>query len=132
MNRGAIEQAGTPAEVYDNPATPFVYEFLGDVNLFHGRKSEAEDAAVGYVRPFELEIARWAEGASGSVVEATVSFVAHAGSSVRLELHCEDTGHELEAEISRERYRQLELAIGDKVGVTARNIRRFTGAVNVK
>src|ERR1039457_3475519 len=88
MNRGAIEQAGTPAEVYDHPATPFVYEFLGEVKLFHGRKSEAEDAAVGYVRPFELEIARWAEGASGSVVEATVSFVAHAGSSVRLELHC--------------------------------------------
>jgi sulfate transport system ATP-binding protein len=131
MNRGAIEQAGTPAEVYDNPATPFVYEFLGDVNLFHGRRSEAEDAAVGYVRPFELEIARWSENASGSAVEATVSFVAQAGSSVRLELHREDTGHDLEAEISRERYRELDLAIGDKVGVTARNIRRFTGAVKV-
>src|SRR5580658_6794967 len=54
MNRGRIEQTGTPAEVYDNPTTPFIYEFLGDVNLFHGRVSEG--ASVGYVRPFELEI----------------------------------------------------------------------------
>src|SRR5881628_2067729 len=37
MNQGRIEQAGTPQEVYDHPATPFVYLFLGHVNLFHGR-----------------------------------------------------------------------------------------------
>ena len=37
MNEGRVEQSGTPEEVYDRPATPFVYGFLGDVNLFHGR-----------------------------------------------------------------------------------------------
>src|SRR5664280_2507916 len=37
MNHGKIEQVGTPAEVYDNPANAFVYRFLGDVNLFHER-----------------------------------------------------------------------------------------------
>jgi len=37
MNEGRIEQSGTPEEVYEHPATPFVYGFLGDVNLFHGR-----------------------------------------------------------------------------------------------
>src|SRR5208282_914045 len=42
MNQGRIEQVGAPAEVYDNPANAFVYQFLGDVNLFHGR---------AYVRP---------------------------------------------------------------------------------
>ncbi len=125
MNRGTIEQTGTPSEVYDNPATAFVYEFLGDVNLFHGRRTESEDGSVGYVRPFDLEVARWVQGSSDSAVEATVRFVAHGGSSVRLELHREDTGHDLEAEISRERYRQLELAIGDKVAVTPTHIRRF-------
>ena len=36
MNKGRIEQIGTPGEVYDHPAGPFVYEFLGHVNLFHG------------------------------------------------------------------------------------------------
>ena len=37
MNEGRVEQSGTPEEVYEHPATPFVYGFLGDVNLFHGR-----------------------------------------------------------------------------------------------
>src|SRR6202049_3379710 len=46
MKRGQIEQLGTPDEVYENPATPFVYEFIGNVNLFHGRD--------GYVRPHDL------------------------------------------------------------------------------
>lgn len=36
MNEGCIEQMGTPEEVYENPASPFVYDFLGNVNLFHG------------------------------------------------------------------------------------------------
>jgi len=34
LNQGKIEQIGTPEEVYDNPANPFVYNFLGNVNLF--------------------------------------------------------------------------------------------------
>jgi sulfate/thiosulfate transport system ATP-binding protein len=127
MNHGRIEQAGTPAEVYDNPATPFVYEFLGDVNLFHGR-----DRAVGYVRPFELEITPWSEDHADATVVATVRFIAAAGPSVRLELKREDTGNALEAEISRERYRELELSIGDKVGVTPRTLRVFENGAKSK
>ena len=37
MNHGRIEQVGTPTEVYDQPVNPFVYDFLGNVNLFRGR-----------------------------------------------------------------------------------------------
>src|SRR4029077_5020389 len=37
MNEGRIEQVGSPDEVYNHPASPFVYNFLGNVNLFHGR-----------------------------------------------------------------------------------------------
>ena len=54
MNKGTIEQVGTPDEVYDHPATPFVYGFLGDVNLFHGRVHEGEvhaRAACSSTRP---------------------------------------------------------------------------------
>ncbi|MET0517265.1 MAG: sulfate ABC transporter ATP-binding protein, partial [Burkholderiaceae bacterium] len=55
MNHGRIEQDGPPDEVYDHPATPFVLQFLGDVNLFHGRLGHgARDVAgdeVSYVRP---------------------------------------------------------------------------------
>jgi sulfate/thiosulfate transport system ATP-binding protein len=129
MNHGTIEQAGTPGDVYDNPATRFVYEFLGDVNLFHGRAAEPDSHAVGYVRPFELEISRWTEDVNNGTagVAASVRFVAHTGSSVRLELQRDDSDTELEAQISRERFKQLGLAVGDKVLVTPRNVRVFTG-----
>ena len=67
MNEGRIEQVGAPDEVYDHPATPFVLQFLGDVNLFHGRSEHAPGGGdlvkagpqdTVYVRPHELEIDR--------------------------------------------------------------------------
>ncbi|RMX08747.1 sulfate ABC transporter ATP-binding protein [Corticibacter populi] len=79
MNRGQIEQVGSPQEVWDNPASPFVYGFLGDVNLFHGRAQNGDvsiegiqlktgDAsqngdAFAYVRPHELDVERYSPGA---------------------------------------------------------------------
>ncbi|MBR7513811.1 sulfate ABC transporter ATP-binding protein, partial [Mycobacterium tuberculosis] len=42
MNRGQVEQVGSLDAVYNTPATPFVYGFLGNVNLFHGRLEEGE------------------------------------------------------------------------------------------
>ncbi|RMW96849.1 sulfate ABC transporter ATP-binding protein [Allofranklinella schreckenbergeri] len=90
MNRGRIEQVGTPQQVWDDPASPFVYGFLGDVNLFHGRASaghvslpgfalqaaadELQDGqALAYVRPHELEVQPWhasPTGAGAAVQEA--------------------------------------------------------------
>ncbi len=119
MNHGLIEQVGTPAQVYDNPANAFVYQFIGDVNLFHGRGE-----GVGYARPYELDIARHSATKSGAVL-ATVRYIASAGPVVRLELKREDSGNSLDAEISRERYRELALNVGDKVDVTPRNLRVF-------
>jgi sulfate transport system ATP-binding protein len=115
MNQGKIEQSGTPAEVYDNPANAFVYQFLGDVNLFHGR---------AWVRPSELDLARLPEFSEGAIV-ASVRFIAAAGPTVRVELQREDTGVSLDAQITRDRFRELALAVGDKVSVTPRNLRVF-------
>ena len=77
INQGRIEQQGTPQQVWDNPASPFVYGFLGDVNLFKGRANDgrvylddgmqlespeaqhADDArAFAYVRPHDLDVER--------------------------------------------------------------------------
>jgi sulfate transport system ATP-binding protein len=137
MNHGRIEQVGTPLAVYDNPANAFVYRFIGDVNLFHERTGPAKQAAgdgqspagpgpsaVAYVRPYELDLSRHAGGRSDAVV-ATVRYIGAAGPVVRLELQREDTGNSLDAEISRERFRDLGLNVGDKVDVKARNLRVF-------
>jgi sulfate/thiosulfate transport system ATP-binding protein len=81
INQGKIEQSGSPQEVWEHPASPFVYGFLGDVNLFHGRAHEglvhlegmeldspehraAQNAkAFAYVRPHDLDVERYAAGA---------------------------------------------------------------------
>jgi len=81
INQGKIEQSGSPQEVWEHPASPFVYGFLGDVNLFHGRAHEglvhlegvaldspehsaAQNAkAFAYVRPHDLDVERYVAGA---------------------------------------------------------------------
>ena len=98
MNAGQVEQIGSPQEVWDHPASPFVYGFLGDVNLFHGRAHEGEmligaghhglrlatpehqdarDAkAFAYVRPHDLEVRRYTAGAGGSADQRARGIVA--------------------------------------------------------
>ena len=93
MNKGKVEQIGSPQQVWDHPASPFVYGFLGDVNLFHGRAHEgevqldgikiqapehgqAQDAkAMAYVRPHDLQVERYVAGAQGLVVTLTRALV---------------------------------------------------------
>ena len=53
MNKGVVEQIGTPAEVYRNPASEFVYHFLGDAN----RLQLGEDRSVLF-RPHEVLLSR--------------------------------------------------------------------------
>lgn len=44
MNKGKIEQIGTPMNLYDDPATPFVADFIGQANLFEGTLVSADGA----------------------------------------------------------------------------------------
>ncbi|MGO8670372.1 MAG: sulfate/molybdate ABC transporter ATP-binding protein [Capsulimonadaceae bacterium] len=132
MNEGRVEQIGTPEEVYDTPANPFVYTFLGSVNLFHGRAHDGlvdvgpfsiespehagQDApAVAYVRPHELEVVRSRNG--HPAVEATVEHIHTIGPIVRLQLRRRDGSGIIEAEVTRERYRELKLRVGEDVHV---------------
>lgn len=141
MNHGRVEQIGTPQDVYDHPRTPFVYGFLGSVNLFHGRVHDealsvgghtleldqhtlAQDTpAVGYARPHELEISRPGNGQGG--LPAQVRRILPFGSSARLELELDEDGQLVEAEIGRERLRELDLQEGEAVLVRPVNVRVF-------
>jgi sulfate transport system ATP-binding protein len=114
MNQGRIEQIGTPEEVYQNPATPFVYEFLGDVNLFHGR---------GYARPHEVELFREAVQSS---IAATVEHVAPRGPVVRVELR--SANRTVEVDLTRERQRDLKLVAGENVYIRPTVLKVFEEA----
>ena len=140
MNQGKVVQMGTPEEVYDHPASPFVYGFLGSVNLFHGRVQgdklqvdqhqlaldahslAADTAAVAYARPHELEVL---PAGAGGGIPARVQRILAFGAVVRVELEREAGGGRIEAEISREQLRRLALAEGDRVEVQARRVRVF-------
>ena len=131
MNKGQVEQVGTPEEVYENPASPFVYSFLGTVNVFHGRASDGQlhlgpvaiDApehsdvkdtpAIAYARPHEIEIERFSPGGEG--IPAHLSRILIVGPTARLELERDDSGQVVEAELPAERVRSLKLKQGEMV-----------------
>ena len=129
MNEGRIEQQGAPDEVYDKPASPFVLQFLGDVNLFHGRLGhgprEAADDDVSYVRPHELDLV--AAPADGSF-SARLSQVLTLGPLTRLEFQRDD-GSYLDVELPRTRWMQLrdslQLAPGARAHLRPRRVTRF-------
>ncbi len=145
LNKGKIEQIGTPEEVYERPASPFVYEFLGNVNLFHGRvhdgrldlaSSVASDGpavgsdgngstlhkGVAYVRPHDVELQRIA---NGTTIAARVDHISFAGPSVHVQLRRSDTGEPIEASLTRDRYRALGIQTGEEVHAKLHNPRVF-------
>ena len=133
MNKGKIEQVGTPDEVYASPATPFVYQFIGNVNLFHSRDhvswSDQHGDAVAYVRPHDIDISRIQQDNTALPVE--VKLVRAIGSVVRVEVATENSSEFIEIELSRERFDIEPLANGDKVFIRPRQFRVFeTGVQN--
>jgi sulfate transport system ATP-binding protein len=139
MNQGRIEQVGTPLDVFERPATPFVMGFLGSVNIFQGRVAagradlgplsvdypgHTEDtplSAQGFARPYELDLAR-DEAAGG--FWATVRHLSRAGSVVKMELEDGD-GRPVHAEVTREQFEALRAAPGERLYVTPRQVRIF-------
>ncbi|MFM2058504.1 MAG: hypothetical protein RLY71_2889 [Pseudomonadota bacterium] len=144
MNQGRIEQQGSPDEVYDRPATPFVLQFLGDVNLFHGRRDHAPGASAGsaasnstdisYVRPHEIDVLP-AAGIEVSIDTwpATLAHVLTVGPNTRLEFR-RDAGQIVDVELSREAWCQLRerlaLRPGSAVHLKPRRVTRFDALVD--
>ena len=125
MNAGKIEQVGTPQEVYDQPATPFVFEFLGDTNRLEATTVTASPTAPSralhaYVRRHDVVIHRQRNGAP--TVEAEVRRVHAAGPVARVELARQDTGETLEAQLTRQEAHALALRPGERVFLELRNL----------
>jgi sulfate/thiosulfate transport system ATP-binding protein len=140
MNQGRVEQVGTPEEVYEHPANPFILSFLGNVNLFHGRIDQgsaqvcgvrlsapeyaAADgrAAIGYVRSQDVVVER--KPLDGSL-SALIKHIQAVGPVVRVTLEVKDNPKEVEAELTRDAFKTLALEKGEAVFVRPRNVRIF-------
>jgi sulfate transport system ATP-binding protein len=111
------------------------------VNLFHGRVKEgkatigdfevdapehrdaSDSPAVGYSRPHEMEISR--ERSSSDSLRAVIMQIQAVGPNVKLRLKRIETEDILEAEITREKQRDLELKSGETIYVKPRLVRVF-------
>ncbi len=134
MNKGKIEQIGSPDEVYATPATPFVYQFIGNVNIFHSRDhapwADEHGDAVAYVRPHDIDISVTPQDVASLSVE--VKLVRAIGSVVRVEVAADASEELIEIELSRERFDAAPLACGDKVYIRPRQYRVFKTGVKIE
>ncbi|MBN8627878.1 MAG: sulfate/molybdate ABC transporter ATP-binding protein [Planctomycetes bacterium] len=140
MNKGRIEQLGTPRDVFEHPANPFVMDFLGHVNVFSGRvqngkahwggvevaypaypHGESREAAV-YVRPHELDIERFERDGA---LRIEVKRVNPTGAVAKVYGVSVDFGSAVHVELPAERYAELDLQEGEFVYVAPRRVRVF-------
>jgi sulfate transport system ATP-binding protein len=140
MNQACIEQVGTPDEVFHHPQSEFVMQFLGHVNVFHGRVARgkatlgnvqidfpeyAQDqqrAATFYMRPHELEIQRNSNGKPS--MPGVVRRINSAGASTKL-IVSTDGGQDVIVELTQDTHRELSLTVGERVFVYPRNVHVF-------
>ncbi|ABB24412.1 sulfate/molybdate ABC transporter ATP-binding protein [Pelodictyon luteolum] len=144
INKGRIEQQGSPQEVYDHPANAFVYNFLGNVNVFHGRVREGKilvgeklleagpasgihEAFDGqaFIRPHEIGISRIRS--SGNDLSGFIRDIRLMGGQIGLALETKAFDQPIEAEITREAWHNLQLSKGDEVFITLDRLKVFSG-----
>ncbi|CAA7612654.1 Sulfate/thiosulfate import ATP-binding protein CysA [Magnetospirillum sp. LM-5] len=130
MKDGRIEQVGTPRQLYDHPASPFVWRFLGQCNalpcVVENGLARIGDLALAaspgdgpgtlFFRPHDVILGR-----EGGVL-ARISHVTVTGAVVRVELDL--AGHKIEAELTRETA-DRGIEVGQTVGVTLRKLAFF-------
>lgn len=121
MNKGKIEQVGTPDAVYRQPKTPFVYQFMGNVNLFHGRIEGIQ--GKGYVRPHEIEIDTQQKNPSdfAGVVDA----IQPLGAYTRVTITDKLTQQYVEAELRYEVAAALALSVGMPIFYRVSHVQTF-------
>jgi sulfate transport system ATP-binding protein len=141
LRSGRIEQIGTPEEIYDHPASPFVYDFLGNVNLFSGRvkdgavvisgtefaapetAGESDTDAIAFVRPHDVRITR--EPGGQKTFPALIIRCNAAGPVANLELERVPGGGQFAAQLSKEEFQHLQPKAGEQVFVELKNVRVF-------
>ncbi|WNZ24501.1 sulfate/molybdate ABC transporter ATP-binding protein [Leptolyngbya sp. NK1-12] len=127
MNHGRVEQVGTPAEVYDHPASPFVMSFIGPVNvlpstsrLFQTNGIESAHPEM-FLRPHDVVIELQPDE---TTVPARISRLIHLGWEVQAELTLDDS-QVVTAHLSRDRFDTLQLEPQQRVYVKPKGAKAF-------
>jgi len=131
MNKGRIEQIGAPEAIYNDPASPFVYDFIGQVNLFHSRVEQgwahigeyklpapehngvSGAEAIAYVRPHDIELRTQPDG--DDFIPAIVENIARTGPVLHLELRNAGSADVIQVDLPRAEEHHLQLRVGQQV-----------------
>ncbi len=127
LNKGRIEQVGSPTEVYDSPANPFVMSFLGTVSTLNGILVRPHDIRVGRTPQMAIAAGDGTAESTG-VIRATIDRVVYLGFEVRVEMTSATNGAPFIAQITRGDAEALALRDGDTVYVRATRIPPIAGA----
>ena len=134
MNKGQVEQIDEPSQIYHAPQTPFVTQFVGDVNVFHGHIDQGNlvigefahnlqthsnathavnnQSATAYIRPYELTLSRESHNALAS---GTIRHINAIGFIVRIEVESSQTAQPIEVILTKENYLNAQYKIGDHI-----------------
>ncbi len=141
LREGRVEQMGAPAEIYDHPATPFVYDFLGHVNAFAGKvrdgameigggrfaapeiAGETDSDAVAFVRPHDIRVTREPDGPA--MLKARVKHCNAVGPFANLELERLDSHEHFTVHLSKEQFRELQPRPGEELFVELQKVKIF-------
>ncbi|WP_016950956.1 sulfate/molybdate ABC transporter ATP-binding protein [Anabaena sp. PCC 7108] len=127
MNKGKVEQVGTPAQIYDHPASAFVMSFIGPVNvlpssskIFQSSGFDSVNPEV-FLRPQDVIVERVA---NGTTAPAKVNRVIHLGWEIQVELALDD-GQMVTAHLTRDRFDELKLKPQERVYVKPKDAKSF-------
>ncbi len=135
IHAGRVEQIAPPGELYQNPATPFVCEFLGSANRLDGIAANGEiligdrryptGAPDGpravYVRAHDLDLAPVEDPRA---LPGRIEAVRTVGARMHIDLRL-DLGQRLEAELPTEAFARTPWALGDRAGAVIRRHHAF-------
>lgn len=128
INKGRVEQVGSPAEIYDHPATPFVMGFVGPVNvlpstanIFHRQSLESPDSQV-FLRPHDILIETQPKE---NTTPAKVDRVVHLGWEIEVELSLKDDCA-VTAYLTRDEFDQLQLRSQQRVHIRPKKVMAFS------
>ena len=134
MNKGQVEQIDEPSQIYHAPQTPFVTQFVGDVNVFHGHieqgnlvvgefahnlqahsnatRARNNQSATAYIRPYELTLSREPYNALASGIIRHINAI---GFIVRIEVESPQTEQPIEVILTKENYLNAHYKIDEQV-----------------
>jgi sulfate/thiosulfate transport system ATP-binding protein len=127
MNKGKVEQVGTPAQIYDHPASAFVMSFIGPVNVLPSSSNMFQNNGFDsanpemFLRPQDIVVELQP---NGSTVPARVKRIIHLGWEIQAELALDD-GQEMMAHITRDRFDELNLTAGQRIYIKPKEAKSF-------